>query len=125
MSENTTTSAAAGTGADLESTIRSAAQKFAQQLKDAGELQVETRFVLIGDDGSVTFDRGKRPIARTVISIDGDTELIIPMRQTATGALERDETLLDLHMKNVSSAIEYRASLLEALLSVVRPTRSR
>jgi hypothetical protein len=110
---------------DLETSVRNAAQKFAKALEDATELEIQTYYVEVGDQGAVDFDKDRRPIARTVIQLDGDTEVIIPMTRAATGALERDEALLDLHLRNVASAVEYRASLLDALLSAVRQTRSR
>lgn len=110
---------------DLETTVRNAAQKFAKALEDATELRVQTEYVEVGDQDAVDFDKDRRPIARTVIKLDGDTEVIIPMPRAETGALERDEALLDLHLSNVTSAIEYRTSLLDALLSVVRQARSR
>jgi hypothetical protein len=110
---------------DLETTVRNAAQKFAKALEDAAELTVQTEYVEVGDQGAVDFETGRKPIARSVIKLDGDTEVIIPVVRTDAGALEHDATLLDLHLSNVSSAIEYRSSLLDALLSVVRQPRSR
>jgi hypothetical protein len=110
---------------DLETTVRNAAYKFAKALEDATELTVQTEYVEVGVQGAVDFEKDRRPIARTVIKLDGDTEVIIPMTRTDAGALERDATLLELHLSNVSSAIEYRNSLLNALLSVVRQLRSR
>lgn len=110
---------------DLETTVRNAAQKFAKALEDAAELVVQTEYVEVGGKEAVDFEAGRRPIARTVINLDGDTNVIIPMTRTDAGALERDATLLDLHLSNVSSAIEYRSSLLNALLSIIRQPRSR
>jgi hypothetical protein len=110
---------------DLETTVRNAAQKFAQALADASELTVQTEYVEIGDGGAVDFEQGRRPIGRTVIKLDGDTEMIIPVQRTQAGALERDAALLELHLSNVSSATKYRTDLLEALLSIVRQARSR
>ena len=110
---------------DLETTVRNAAQKFAQALADASELTVQTEYVEVGDGGAVDFEQDRRPIARTVIKLDGDTEVIIPMTRTETGALERDAALLELHLSNVRSATDYRTDLLGVLLSIVRQPRSR
>ena len=120
--------------AELEDTVRDAALKFAEALRDASELNVQTIFVQTENHGELKFnDSGMTEfdyalpiarIARSIIKIDGDSEMIIPMKVTDAG-LERDEALLDLHTQNVSSAIEYRKNLLEALLSVIQGTRSR
>lgn len=107
----------------LENSVRSAAAKLADALEKTSELNIETLYVAVGADGTVDFAQAK-PIARTVIKLDGDYRAIIPMRVTATGALEQDETLLQLHQEHVKAAIEYRDKVLHALLSVL-PVRSR
>ena len=109
---------------DVESTIRNAAYKFAKALEDASELNVETMYVEVGDDGAFDF-KDARPVAKTIIKIDGDTNVIIPLTRAESGALERDDSLMDLHLANVDAATAYRTDLLEALLSMVRPARTR
>lgn len=108
---------------NLENTIQNAAAKLAAALEQATELTIETMYVEVGDDGTTDFKEAK-PIARTIIKLDGDYQTIIPMRRTDTGALEHDQALLDLHTANVGEAIKYRQELLNSLLSIL-PTRRR
>lgn len=107
----------------LENSVRNAAAKLADALEKTSELTIETMYVAVGADGTVDFAQAK-PIARTVIKLDGDYQAIIPMRATATGALEQDEALLQLHQEHVKAAIENRDKVLHALLSIL-PVRSR
>lgn len=109
---------------DLETTVRTAAQNLANALEKASELVVETQWVEVGDDGAFSWDDA-RPLSKTVVTLGGDTTLTIPMTRTEGGALQRDAELLELHMRNVQSAIAYRNGLLEALLTIVREARSR
>jgi len=103
----------------LENAARNAAVKIAQYVKDIAEMKVETLFVRIGADGDTDFSQAK-PVARTVISLDGDSRIIIPVRQAETDRFEVDTELLDLHQSNVITAIDYRARILEALLSALQ-----
>lgn len=109
---------------DLETTVRTAAQNLANALEKASQLVVETKWVEVGDDGAVTWDDA-RPLSKTVVTLGGDTTLTIPMTRTESGVLQRDAELLELHMRNVQSAIDYRNGLLQALLSIVREARAR
>jgi hypothetical protein len=109
---------------DLENTIRNAAYKFAKALEDASELEIETLYVEVGDQGAINFEDA-RPVAKTTIQLDGDMNVVIPMTRSESGALERDDSLLQLHLENVDSATSYRTDLLEALLSLIRSPRTR
>jgi hypothetical protein len=109
---------------ELETTVRSAAQNLASALERATELVVETQWVEVGDDGAVSWDDA-RPVSKTVMTLGGDTTLTIPMMRTEGGALQRDAELLELHMRNVEAAIDYRNGLLAALLSIVGEVRAR
>ena len=64
------------------------------------------------------------PAAQTIIELDGDTKTIVPMRRSDTGGLVLDDALFDFHQSNVTAAIEYRARILNALLSAIQ-TRLR
>ena len=110
--------------ADLESSVRTAAQKLAKALEEATELTVETQWVEVGDDGAVSWDDA-RPVSKTVIALDGDTTMTVPMKRSAEGTLESDTELLALHMRNVQAAIDYRNGLLESLMSIIREARPR
>ena len=109
---------------DLETSVRAAAQNLADALEKASELVVETQWVEVGDDGAFSWEDA-RPVSKTVVSLGGDTTLIIPMTRAEGETLQRDAELLELHMRNVQSAIDYRNGLLAALLSIVREARSR
>jgi hypothetical protein len=47
------------------------------------------------------------------------------MTRTEGGALRRDAELLELHMRNVRAAIDYRNGLLAALLTIIGEVRTR
>jgi hypothetical protein len=105
---------------DLENSVRSAAEKVAKYVSDVATMTVETKYVEIGNGGDVDFAQAK-PIARTVIRLDGDSDGVVPLVEAETGRMEVDADLMDLHQRNVTTAIEYRARLLNALLGVLRP----
>jgi len=103
----------------LENAARNAAVKISQYVKDIAEMKVETLYVQIGPDGAVDFSQAK-PVAQTIISLDGDSKVVVPLRQLETSRFEVDTDLLDLHQRNVNTAIEYRARIVEALLSALQ-----
>lgn len=105
--------------AELENSIKSAAAKVAEYVADVATMAVETKYVEIGSEGTVDFDQAK-PAARTIIRLDGDSETVVPMRESETGELEVDTLLFDLHESNVTTAIDYRASMLDALLGTLK-----
>jgi hypothetical protein len=109
---------------ELETSVRSAAQKLANALERATELVVETQWVEVGDEGAISWDDA-RPLSKTVITLGGDTTLTIPMTRTEGGSLQHDTELLGLHMRNVQSAIDYRNGLLAGLLTIIGEVRTR
>lgn len=104
---------------DLENSIRSAAEKIAAYVDNIATMTVETKYVKIDAKGDTDFTQAK-PIARTVLRIDGDSEAILPVRVGEGGALAVDADLLDLHQQNVVTAIDYRAQLLDALIGMLK-----
>lgn len=105
---------------DLENAIKDAAMTVTKYIGDIATLTVQTRYVTIpaaGEEGAagidVDFDKAK-PIARTVIKLDGDCDIVVPLRQ-APGGPEVDTALFDLHQSNVKTAIDYRAQMVSAL----------
>jgi hypothetical protein len=103
---------------ELNNMVKSAAEKVAGYVKDAACMTVETRFIDL--DGSTgDYDQSK-PAARTVIRLDGDCSSVVPVRHTADGAYQIDEELFSLHERNVSTAIDYRSRMMEALLQLLR-----
>jgi len=108
---------------EFDTALKNTAASIAKYVQDAATLQVESRYVDVSIDGTPDFDKA-RPVARTIVRLDGDSETVIPMRKGAAGALEVDASLFELHQQNVATAIDYRARILNALLSAL-PTRAR
>jgi hypothetical protein len=105
---------------ELENAVKDAALKVAKYVEDVATLTVETRYVEVGQDGAVNFDQA-RPAARTTIKLDGDCAAVVPMRASQTGP-EVDAALFDLHQRNVTMAIDYRARMVGALWSALQPS---
>jgi hypothetical protein len=107
---------------DLREALRNASQKLAAALNDLQALQVETRWVELKNNA---FDEKEaRLVASTRIELDGDTSVVLPMRDE-NGSLTPDQALLDLHKESVASAVEYRTMLLKMITDFVRQTRTR
>jgi hypothetical protein len=104
---------------DLESSIRSAAEKVVGYIDDIATMTVETKYVKVGVNGDVDFATAK-PAARTVVKIDGDSEAVLPVHVSDTGVMTVDKDLLDLHERNVATAIDYRARLLDAMIGMLK-----
>lgn len=103
---------------ELDKALKSAATSVAGYVKDASTMLVETYYVEVGPEGSAAFDQAK-PVARSLIKLDGDSETVMPMRANDAGVMEVDAELFDLHQQNVNTAIEYRARILNALLGTL------
>ncbi len=101
---------------EIENALKDVANKVAQYVKDAAEMNVETKSVEVG--GNVDFSQAKA-VARTIIKLDGDCEAVIPLTAGAAGTTV-DTALFDVHQRNVTVAIEYRARLLNALLGALQ-----
>ena len=110
---------------ELESALRTAAMKIVEYVEDAATMTVITQFVSVGEAGSVDFNTAK-PVAKTIVRLDGDSEVILPMREAETGSgrMEIDAALMDVHERNVAAATEYRARILQALIQTL-PSRLR
>ena len=108
---------------ELENNIRAAAEKLAKALADASDLTVETKYVELDPQNPEKIDRPFL-VAKTVIQLDGDQETIIPLRRGETGGLSLDDALLDVHLRNVTTTIEYRKSSIQSLISML-PVRGR
>jgi len=105
---------------DIETALKNIATQVSQYVKDAAEMRVETQYVEVKfGEGAPTGFGQAQPAARTLIKLDGDSETIIPMRQGEDG-LEIDDALFEVHERNVAAAIEYRAEMLNALLSALQ-----
>jgi hypothetical protein len=105
------------TQTELKDALKTAAEKVAQYVEDAAEMSVETLYV---EMGAASFDNAKLA-ARTVVKLDGDSQTVLPMRKGEGGALVVDTGVFELHQQNVQAAIDYRAKMMESLLSLLRP----
>lgn len=56
--------------------------------------------------------RGTRLLAVTRFALDGDCEVLLPMRRAADGALVIDQPALEVHQRNVQQGIDYLAGFL-------------
>ncbi len=95
----------------LQQSFRNAAEKIAQYVADAAEMKVDTRYVTVGGDEEPKLG------ASTTIKLDGDSESVVPLQAGEAGRLEVDAGLYEVHQQNVETAIEYRARILDSLLS--------
>jgi hypothetical protein len=103
---------------DFTSSLRNAAASVAKYVEDAATMEVVTKYVEINDDETSDFEQAK-PVARTIVKLDADSETIFPMRAGQDEALEVDLSLFELHQQNVDTAIDYRARILDALLGTI------
>lgn len=110
---------------EIDSAIRSAATKIASYVEDAATMTVVTQYVTVATNGDIDFSTAK-PVARTIVRLDGDSEVVLPLREVEAGSgrLEIDAGLMDLHERNVAAATEYRARILQALIGAL-PSRAR
>lgn len=103
---------------EIENALKNAVTRVVKYVDDAATMQVETKYVLVDKDGSVSFEQAK-PIAQTTVKLDGDSQSIIPMRLNEAGGLEVDTALYDVHKQNVAATTDYRARVLNSLLSTL------
>jgi hypothetical protein len=110
---------------EVEQAVRAVANKIAQYIADAGTMTVTTQYVLTQPSGDIDFATAK-PVARTTVRLDGDSEAIVPLREVegVTNRLEVNTELMELHERNVAAATEYRARVLQALIEAL-PSRLR
>lgn len=99
---------------EIKDAMKSAADTVARYVKDVATLTVVTQTVEVGSD------EAPRLAARTTISIDGDNTSVMPGQRNEAGQLVIDASLYELHMQNVSAAIDYRARLLDSMLGLLR-----
>lgn len=103
------------TSPELKQALKDAADAIAKYVQDAATMTVETRYIEMGGD----VEQAKLA-ARTTVKLDGDSESILPMKKTADGELVVDTVVYEMHQENVQAAIDYRAEMLDRLLSVLR-----
>ncbi len=104
---------------NLDDSMREAAARVRQYVEDAAVMQVRTYYVLTGTEDLSKLD-GERPGAFTEVKLDGDSKVVVPMRKGRDGTMELDEALFTIHERNVQSATEYRARVLNALIGLLQ-----
>ncbi len=102
---------------ELEQSIRSAAARVAAYVADVATMEVTTSYVVVGATAS---SATAQQAAKTIIRLDGDCETTVPMREGPTGTLEVDSSLFEIHQANVTTATEYRARVLAALIGLLQ-----
>ena len=104
---------------DLEANIRTALENLTKALADVSKVTIETRYKPIDAQNPNDLDNSFLA-ARTVIKLDGDHESIIPVASTGSGSIVLETALLDLRLRNVQTAIEYRTHVLNTLVDLFR-----
>ena len=104
------------TPTELKEALKNAAEKIAQYVEDASEMAVETSYIEMGAAASTA-----KLAARTVVKLDGDSTNTVPLKKGADGEMVVDTVMYELHQQNVQAAIDYRAEMLERLLSIIAP----
>ena len=105
------------TQTELKDALKAAAEKVAQYIEDAATMSVETSYL---EMGAASFKDAKLA-ALTVVKLDGDSQTVLPMRKGEGGALTVDAAVFEMHQQNVQAAIDYRAKMMNSLLSLLRP----
>ncbi len=106
--------------ASLEVNVRTALEKLAKALADTAELTVETYYKQISTGGQALASGDEQLAASTVIKLDGDQKVVVPVTgATASGVIVED-SLLEFHLRNVQAAIEYRTAVLNTLVGIAR-----
>jgi hypothetical protein len=107
----------------LENTLNRAIANIVDGIEDFGKLEVNTKFVIVGapeDAPAVSL-----PEAVTTIDADGDINDTVPLRwiiaeEGEQPKLKVNTELHNLHMQNVTRAIEYRKNLINTFLDAAK-----
>ena len=111
---------------EVKETMKEVAAKIKQFVDNAATMTVETWYVEISkdkiqvQDNKAQWRTNAHPVAMTEVKLDGDSVSVVPMRKNAEGAFELDTELLELHERNVKTATDYRAGILNSLVSILK-----
>lgn len=97
--------------------IGAAVEDVARYVREAAVMTVETKYV---DIEAASFEDATLMV-RTIVKLEGESEVVVPAKKNEFGGLEADVAIFDLHQQNVRTAIEYRARMLQALVGLLRP----
>lgn len=109
---------------ELENSIRTAAEKVAAYIENVSVMEVKTFYVLTSAAATPDLET-ERPAAYTQVKLDGDSKTVVPMRESRDGGLELDGTLFEIHERNVATATEYRARVLNSLIGLLQQRSGR
>lgn len=101
---------------EIREAIRAAVADVARYVREAAVMTVETKYV---DLDAASFEDASLMV-RTIVKLEGESEVVIPAKKNEFGGLEADVAVFDLHQQNVRTAIEYRAKMLQALVGLLR-----
>ena len=106
--------------------LKDTAKKIRDLVSNAATMTVETWYIEVGVDqvpvdnkGKANFRQNAHPVAMTEVRFDGDSVGILPVRK-ASGVLVADSELKALHDHNVKAATDYRAGILNAVVSIFK-----
>ena len=106
---------------EIEKSLRNLISSIAKLVEDASEMEVITEYIEVDPDGGAPEAfAGAKLAARTVIKFDADTRVVVPVRRGEDNELEIDDSLFDVHERNVEAAIEYRTGVLQAVVSALQ-----
>lgn len=105
-----------------EVAIRRALQSIADLLNDGSGLTVETKVQVLNASGDVRVAGEKVTVARTVVSIDGDRDVLVPVLLDGED-LRVPDAVYQLHERHVADALAYRREILATLVDFVKGRR--
>jgi hypothetical protein len=106
-----------------EQQIREALQSIAKALQDAATLTVTTSVkVMNPDNPAATAAAPETEIAKTVMKIEGDRAITLPVVAGAADFTVPKE-IIEYHQKNLDEAIAYRKELVGMLVEFVKTRR--
>lgn len=108
---------------ELTNALKKVAEKVASYVDEAATLTVRTSYVEVGG-ATATFEKPKIA-ASTVIKLDGDCEVVLPVQRGSNEQMEVDATVFEMHERNVKTAIEYRSKMMQSLLQTFREAVGR
>ena len=103
---------------EVNNALRSAAESVARYVDTVATLSVTTRVMDVKSvDG---MEEKIKTAAHTVITLGGDSCVDLPTKLDDEGNPVIDQALFEIHERNVSTAIEYRAKMMQALLDTLK-----
>lgn len=122
MPDNESQAAVTSSNPTPEVSIRATLQQIAAALGDVQGLTVTTSVRVLDTTGGVSIDKETVEVARTVINLDGDRQVYVPVI-IDTGEMQVPQAIYDLHERHVAEASAYRKQLLEVLVDFVKTRR--